>query len=114
VRQEQVALREIEVSTQGKKPEEIPDLKKKAETTLQRIKDGEDFGEMASGFPTAYENARRVPGPVQARRTFQGTRRQSFQNEEKRADGSDGNEAGIPHSAGAGAITTRANSRSPK
>src|SRR5882757_2978792 len=39
VRPEQVALREIEVSTQGKKPEEIPDLKKKAETTLQRIKD---------------------------------------------------------------------------
>ncbi len=50
VRPEQVALREIEVSTQGKKPEEIPDLKKRAETTLQRIKDGEDFGEMAKRF----------------------------------------------------------------
>jgi len=50
VRPEQVALREIEVNTQGKKPEEIPDLKKKAETTLQRIKDGEDFGEMAKRF----------------------------------------------------------------
>jgi peptidyl-prolyl cis-trans isomerase SurA len=50
VRPEQVALREIEVSTQGKKPEEIPDLKKKAETTLRRIKDGEDFGEMAKRF----------------------------------------------------------------
>jgi len=50
VRPEQVALREIEVSTQGKKPEEIPDLKKKAETTLQRIKDGEDFGEIAKRF----------------------------------------------------------------
>ena len=50
VRPEQVALREIEVSTQGKRPEEIPDLKKKAETTLQRIKDGEDFGEMAKRF----------------------------------------------------------------
>ncbi len=50
VRPEQVALREIEVSTQGKKPEEIPDLKKKAETALQRIKDGEDFGEMAKRF----------------------------------------------------------------
>jgi len=49
-RPEQVALREIEVSTQGKKPEEIPDLKRKAETTLQRIKDGEDFGEMAKRF----------------------------------------------------------------
>jgi peptidyl-prolyl cis-trans isomerase SurA len=50
VRPEQVALRENEVSTQGKKPEEIPDLRKKAETTLQRIKDGEDFGEMAKRF----------------------------------------------------------------
>jgi len=47
VRPEQVALREIEVSTQGKKPEELPDLKKKAETALQRVKDGEDFGEIA-------------------------------------------------------------------
>jgi peptidyl-prolyl cis-trans isomerase SurA len=50
VRPEQVALRSIEVNTEGKKPEEIPDLKKKAETTLQRIKDGEDFGEMAKRF----------------------------------------------------------------
>jgi len=44
---EQVALREIEVSTQGKKPEELPDLKKKAETALKRVQDGEDFGEIA-------------------------------------------------------------------
>jgi peptidyl-prolyl cis-trans isomerase SurA len=47
VRPEQVALREVEVSTEGKKPEEIPDLKKKAETALKRVKDGEDFGEIA-------------------------------------------------------------------
>jgi peptidyl-prolyl cis-trans isomerase SurA len=47
VRPEQVALREIEVTTQGKKPEEIPDLKKKAETALKRVQDGEDFGEIA-------------------------------------------------------------------
>ena len=47
VRPEQVALREIEVSTLDKKPEEIPDLKKKAETALKRVKDGEDFGEIA-------------------------------------------------------------------
>jgi peptidyl-prolyl cis-trans isomerase SurA len=47
VRPEQVALREIEVNTQGKKPEDIPELKKKAETALKRIKDGEDFGEIA-------------------------------------------------------------------
>jgi peptidyl-prolyl cis-trans isomerase SurA len=50
VRPEQVALRAVEVNTQGKKPEEIPDLKKKAETTLKRVKDGEDFGEMAKRF----------------------------------------------------------------
>ena len=50
VRPEQVALRSIEVSTEKKTPEEIPELKKKAEITLKRIKDGEDFGEMAKRF----------------------------------------------------------------
>ena len=50
VRPEQVALREIEVSTQGKKPEELPDLKKKAETARKRIQDGEDFAEIAKRF----------------------------------------------------------------
>lgn len=47
VRPEQVALREILVSTEGKKESELPDLKKKAETALKRVKDGEDFGEIA-------------------------------------------------------------------
>jgi peptidyl-prolyl cis-trans isomerase SurA len=47
VRPEQVALREIIVSTEGKKDTELPDLKKKAETALKRVKDGEDFGEIA-------------------------------------------------------------------
>src|SRR6267378_1964409 len=42
---EQVVLREIVVSTEGKKPEDLPDLKKKAETALKRVQDGEDFGE---------------------------------------------------------------------
>src|SRR5271168_121601 len=50
VRPEQVALRSIELNTQGKKPEELPDLKKKAETALKRINDGEDFGEIAKRF----------------------------------------------------------------
>jgi peptidyl-prolyl cis-trans isomerase SurA len=50
VRPEQVALREIEVATEGKKDTELPDLKKKAETALQRVKDGEDFGEIAKRF----------------------------------------------------------------
>jgi peptidyl-prolyl cis-trans isomerase SurA len=47
IRPEQVALREIEVNTEGKKESELPDLKKKAETALQRVKDGEDFGAIA-------------------------------------------------------------------
>jgi len=50
VRPEQVALRSIEVNTEKKSPEEIVELKKKAETTLKRIKDGEDFAEMAKRF----------------------------------------------------------------
>jgi peptidyl-prolyl cis-trans isomerase SurA len=50
VRPEQVALREIEVNTQGKTDPELPDLKKKAETALKRVKDGEDFGEIAKRF----------------------------------------------------------------
>jgi peptidyl-prolyl cis-trans isomerase SurA len=50
IRPEQVALREIEISTQGKSPDEIPELKKKAETALKRVKDGEDFGEIAKRF----------------------------------------------------------------
>ena len=50
VRPEQVALRSIEVNTEKKSPEEIMELKKKAETTLKRIKDGEDFAEMAKRF----------------------------------------------------------------
>jgi peptidyl-prolyl cis-trans isomerase SurA len=47
---EQVALREIVVSTEGKKPEDLPDLKKKAETALKRVQDGEDFAEIAKRF----------------------------------------------------------------
>src|ERR1700682_4942292 len=47
VRPEQVALREIVVSTEGKKPGDLPDLKKKAETALKRVQDGEDFGAIA-------------------------------------------------------------------
>jgi len=47
IRPEQVALREIVVSTEGKKDAELPDLKKKADTALKRVHDGEDFGEIA-------------------------------------------------------------------
>ncbi len=50
VRPEQVALREIEITTEGKKPDQIPELKKKADTALQRVQDGEDFAEIAKRF----------------------------------------------------------------
>src|SRR5215470_2844626 len=44
---ESVALAEIVVSTEGKKDSELPDLKKKAETALKRVDDGENFDEIA-------------------------------------------------------------------
>lgn len=50
VRPEQVALREMFVSTEGKKETEIPDLEKKAKGLLDRVKNGEDFGELAKRF----------------------------------------------------------------
>ena len=50
VRQEQVALRAIEIKTEGKKESEIPELKAKAQKLHDRVKDGEDFGELAKRF----------------------------------------------------------------
>ena len=50
VRPEQVALRAIEISTAGKTDTELPDLKKKADDMLRRIKDGEDFATLAKRF----------------------------------------------------------------
>jgi peptidyl-prolyl cis-trans isomerase SurA len=50
VRQEQVALRAIEIKTEGKTESEIPDLRKKADDMLKRVNDGEDFGELAKRF----------------------------------------------------------------
>ena len=44
---ESVALREIVVSTDGKKEADLADLKKKAETARKRVDDGEDFSEIA-------------------------------------------------------------------
>jgi peptidyl-prolyl cis-trans isomerase SurA len=49
-RPEQVVLSEILLSTQGKSPEEMPAIKKKAEDLLARVKKGEDFGELAKRF----------------------------------------------------------------
>ena len=50
VKPEQVALRAIEISTDAKKDTDLPDLKKKAEDLLRRIKEGEDFATLAKRF----------------------------------------------------------------
>lgn len=47
VRPEQVALREIFVSTDGKAESEIPALEKRAKDMLEKIKNGDDFAEIA-------------------------------------------------------------------
>jgi peptidyl-prolyl cis-trans isomerase SurA len=49
-RPEQVFLREIFVSTEGKSEEELPALEKKANDLVERVKRGEDFGELARRF----------------------------------------------------------------
>jgi peptidyl-prolyl cis-trans isomerase SurA len=50
VMQEQVALRAIEVKTEGKKESEIAELKIKAQKLHDRVKEGEDFGDLAKHF----------------------------------------------------------------
>ncbi len=49
-RPEQVYLREIFVSTEGKKDAEIPDQEKKARGLLERVKNGEEFAELAKRY----------------------------------------------------------------
>ena len=49
-RPEQVALQAIEMKTEGKKESEIPDVKAKMQKLRDRVKDGEDFGELAKRF----------------------------------------------------------------
>ena len=46
-RPEQVYLAEIFVSTEGKTPEEIPELEKKARGLLEKVNKGDDFAELA-------------------------------------------------------------------
>ena len=47
---EQVLLREIFVTTEGKKESEIPEQEKKAKSLLERSKKGEDFAELAKRY----------------------------------------------------------------
>ncbi len=49
-RPEQVVLREIFINTDKKDPSEIPALRKKADTMLERVHNGDDFGELAKHF----------------------------------------------------------------
>ena len=49
-RPEQVVLREIFVTTDGKNEAEIAEQEKKARNLLERVKKGEDFGELAKRF----------------------------------------------------------------
>jgi len=59
IMQEQVALRAIEVKTEGKKESEIAELKVKAQKLHDRVTEGEDFGELAKHFSdgsTAQQN----------------------------------------------------------
>jgi peptidyl-prolyl cis-trans isomerase SurA len=50
VKPELVALRAIEISTEGKQESDLADLKKKAEDLVRRIKEGEDFATLAKRF----------------------------------------------------------------
>jgi peptidyl-prolyl cis-trans isomerase SurA len=57
-RPEQVELREILISTKDKTPDEYPALQKKAQGLLDRVRAGDDFGQLAEHFsdgPTAKE-----------------------------------------------------------
>jgi peptidyl-prolyl cis-trans isomerase SurA len=49
-RPEQVVLREIFVSTDNKTPDEIAALQKKAQGLLDRVRAGDDFGQLATHF----------------------------------------------------------------
>jgi peptidyl-prolyl cis-trans isomerase SurA len=59
VMQEQVALRAIEIKTEDKKESEVAELKVKAQKLHDRVKEGEDFGDLAKHFSdgsTAQQN----------------------------------------------------------
>jgi peptidyl-prolyl cis-trans isomerase SurA len=58
VRPEQVAVRAIQINTEGKPESELPALKEKAQKLIDRVDQGEDFGELAKRFsdgPTAQQ-----------------------------------------------------------
>ncbi len=108
IRPEQVALRSIEINTAGKDEAEVAELKKKADTALKRIKDGEDFGEIAKRYSdgaTAKQGG--YLGHLQAGRTLEATRRRCLHDEKERPYGRDGNEARLSDHASPGALRRR-------
>jgi len=58
VRPEQVALREIVVNTEGKKPEDLPDLKKRQRPRSSASRTARTSAKSPSGFPMAAPRAR--------------------------------------------------------
>src|SRR5689334_17388872 len=58
VRQEAIYVRETFISTEGKDPQALPTLRAKADQLLVRVKNGEDFGQLAKAFSDAGTKAR--------------------------------------------------------
>src|SRR4051812_3388146 len=58
VRQEAVYVREIFISTEGKDEQDKPALRAKADQLLERVKAGEDFGQLAKAFSDAATKSR--------------------------------------------------------
>ena len=84
VRQEQVFLRQILISTEGKNPDQVAAAEKKAKDLVGRARKGEKFGELArdnSDDPETSKNLGRAAA-VQARRPAQGNRRCGLQAKE--------------------------------
>ncbi len=58
VRPEAVYVREIFISTEGKDEQDKPALRAKADQLLERVKNGEDFGQLAKAYSDAGTKAR--------------------------------------------------------
>ena len=80
-RPEQVALAEIFLSTEGKSPEEIAAVQKKAEDLHNRVMKGDDFNEIAKRYSEgSTAKDRRRPGNFQARANVAAAGRSGLQD----------------------------------
>ena len=108
VRPEQVALRSIEINTAGKDEAEVAELKKKADTALKRIQDGEDFGEIAKRFSdgsTAKQGG--YLGVYKRGELSKELEDTVFSMKKNDLTDCDGNKAGLPDHAGPRALRRR-------